>query len=639
MTPVRSLAASVVALGFAGTLTAPLPAFAAPAPCERAENYAAQSGAELLRIDRLELHSTGLERPVVKSGTSATHADPSDSVREDDVPGATDRLLVPDPPADSPDPGASTDNGAGGLGDVLPGSDDAPAADADTDSSGSDDGSVVDGVVDITNGGYLDTRAPLGSPSMVTSSERVVDGGLRSEGRDGTSVGDREIALGMGSGNVIGSRRTTRDATGSRVAAGSPVRASGASGRQSDVSDVPASAVGAQTGSGSGSGSRSDGGNAVLAGVGLGEAKTALVANAQVNSAAVARMVNGQASGKASLTGPLVQQAPPGNDRPAERRIPAGRVGPITIGAGELDAHARWDARMACGNTAGEAASAAASLNRVDILPGADGALVRVPEKISSRSTTALERRGNDPRAVASATVAAGRLSLAGGRVRVRMLRAPMLTASIGTGSGGEIRYQPAIVEVSGPDIKTKRLETVGDGIEVPLGDDSGRAESTSLSALSALDGVRSGLPLPLPTVPGLPSLGTPETESAPAVGAGSKVRISLGDVRQATKGNAIAARATAIKIAITHGSVTDGRSRPGYGGKAHGGVVAEVGFGLLEAAAVAPDSQTRAVAGAAGGLPITGPRVGLLAMGGLVLLVAGGMAVFLGVRRRRAAL
>src|SRR3954471_9526775 len=73
MTPARSLAASVVALGFASTLTTPVPAFAAPhrraapAPGERAENYAAQSGAELLRIDELEVRKPAAERPTTKA--------------------------------------------------------------------------------------------------------------------------------------------------------------------------------------------------------------------------------------------------------------------------------------------------------------------------------------------------------------------------------------------------------------------------------------------------------------------------------------------------------------------------------------------------------------------------------------------
>jgi hypothetical protein len=68
MTPARSLAASVIALGFAGSFTTPLPAFAAAASCERAQNYAAQSGAEIVRIDRLDVHSTkDPERPKAKS--------------------------------------------------------------------------------------------------------------------------------------------------------------------------------------------------------------------------------------------------------------------------------------------------------------------------------------------------------------------------------------------------------------------------------------------------------------------------------------------------------------------------------------------------------------------------------------------
>src|SRR5690348_11972255 len=73
MTSVRSLAAGVAALGFASTFTVSLPAQAAPlpalpahssasiplrgapAPCERAERYAAQAKAEFLRVERLDL--------------------------------------------------------------------------------------------------------------------------------------------------------------------------------------------------------------------------------------------------------------------------------------------------------------------------------------------------------------------------------------------------------------------------------------------------------------------------------------------------------------------------------------------------------------------------------------------------------
>src|SRR4051794_6724418 len=45
MTSARSLVAGAAALGFASFLTTPAPVFAAAAaPCERAANYAAQSG-------------------------------------------------------------------------------------------------------------------------------------------------------------------------------------------------------------------------------------------------------------------------------------------------------------------------------------------------------------------------------------------------------------------------------------------------------------------------------------------------------------------------------------------------------------------------------------------------------------------
>src|ERR1051325_9935940 len=94
MTPARSLAASVVALGFAGALTAPQPALAAPSSCEQAENFAAQSGAEMLRIDRLEVRSTAPERPRVKNDRKTekgTVGDAADKVLSSDDP------IIPNP--------------------------------------------------------------------------------------------------------------------------------------------------------------------------------------------------------------------------------------------------------------------------------------------------------------------------------------------------------------------------------------------------------------------------------------------------------------------------------------------------------------------------------------------------------------
>ena len=568
MTPARSLAASVIALGFASSFTAPLPAYAAPAPCERAENYAAQSGAEMLRIDRLDLHSTkDLERPAIKS--SAGPEQESATTKS-----STDELLGP-----------ASDLTSGNFGD-----------------SGQGVTGFLDGTSDllksITDGGV---KAPNGPLSATGGGAGGQDEGSGGQGGGGP-------ALEEGSGGQSGSGAASAEGSG-----------------------------------GQGGGGAAPDGDASIGGVGLGEARTALIATARTNSAAVARMVDGKIDGKDSLTKPLVQLAPPTAGRGVSRSTPASTVGPLAFGSGDLDARAQWDAAMACGNTAGEAARSAASLGRVDLLRGDDGALVRVPGKLASLSTTALERRGSEPRTVASATVTAGRLTLANGKIKVQVLQAPTLTASMATGSGGEVQYRPAVVEVSGPGFKTKRLSAAGDSVNISLGDDARSAESTSLGGLPSLDGLLPGVPLPLPSVPGLPSLGAPDSESAPAAGDGTRVRISLGEVRQATKTHAIAAKVAAIKIAVSVGSGSDGQDRSdsrdhkGYGG--HGGqtVAAELGIGVLEAAAVAPEAPVSpGVSGSAGGLPVTGPQAGLIAVGGAGLLVAGGAALFLTRRRRR---
>jgi LPXTG-motif cell wall-anchored protein len=135
-------------------------------------------------------------------------------------------------------------------------------------------------------------------------------------------------------------------------------------------------------------------------------------------------------------------------------------------------------------------------------------------------------------------------------------------------------------------------------------------------------------------------------------------VRISLGAVRQASQAHAVAAKAAAIKVAISVGSGSDsGPEVQGHKGYRGSAIVAELGFGVLEAAAVAPEAPVSTdvpgsgvsgggisgggvsgggVSGAGGGLPVTGPQAGLIALGGAGLLVAGGAALVLTRRRRR---
>ena len=511
--------------------------------------------------------------------------------------------------------------------------------------------------------------------------------------------------------------------------------------------------------------------------IGVGEVKSALVAQSSINAAALGRMLDSAPPDRKALAEVLRQTAPPSNDRPQERRHGATRVGPFRLGASSLNVHAQWKPGMACGNVAGEATRSEAELRRVGVLEDGDGALVRVPGRISGSSTTAMERRGKAARAVAEASMAGGKIELLGGAVKVKIVKTPSLLATMSGADGGEVRYIPAVVEVSGEGFETARLDTAGDAFELRLDEDgepitgedgaardsagedkdgadevpggppngpggagkdgpggvgkdgpggavkdrdgsggvgkddsrngSGRAGedndgprngsggvgkaqdkprngqgsagqsqdgpgsgrggvaqkavvgSTEVESGSAGQGGAApvaegastvnvgqrgvpvnnpdntgtigGTPLPVPSLPGVPLIKEPATEAAPSAGAGTSVRISLGDVRQAAAGQAIAAKATSIKVAVTQGP-----DRQAYAGSTPTALT--FGLGLLEVAAVAPEpagGTAGAVSDAAAGLPVTGPRVDLLALSGLALLIAGAAALVFGMRGR----
>ncbi len=554
MTPARSMAASVVALGFAGSLTAPPPAHAAPG-CVRPEHYAAQSGAELLRIDRLDLGpmariaNRGADSGTGDEGAAPTHSDRSrspgssasgDSAGDDGAHRA--RTL----PAPVPSDGArGSGGGARGSGDGAPGSDD----------GGSGSGGAVSG-----------------------------DDGAGDGGQGGGSGGSRAIR-----------------------GAGQPGAIRGEAG---------AGAI------------RGEGAPRAIGDVGLGDSRSVLLAEAPVNSAGAARILDGKVAGSANRTEMVVQQAPPVKPKAEARRTGARKYGPVQVGAGVLNARAVWADGMGCGATSGEASSASAEISRITVTGGGSGALVRVPEKISSRSGTALRQRAGVPQTVASATVTAGRISLVDNEVRIRVLRAPQLRVSMTAGGAGAVDYQPAVVEVTSKGGKRARLDTAGKHVEITLSEDLRPLESTPARLEPAGK-------LPLPTVPGLPSPGTPESSPAPADTPGSTLRISLGDVRQATDGAAIAAAATAIRVTVVR---NDARTA----GKPSG-VVADLAIGMLEAAAVAPGGNRSTLGTQPGtggtaspGLPITGPRVVSLLFAGAALVLGGAGAVVMTSRRRR---
>jgi hypothetical protein len=495
----------------------------------------------------------------------------------------------------------------------------------------------------------------------------------------------------------------------------------------------------------------------------VGDAGSALTARPAANAAAVARFAN---RGPAALTDVLRRQAPPNHKRPARRGIGPGAAGPLSLGRGTSTTRARWEPGMACGAVAGEATRAETALHAAELLPDDGRLLLRVPGKASSVSTTAIERRDQAaPRTVARASISAGGFDLAGGAVRIEMIRPPSLYAGM-SARGGEIRYLPAVLEVSGDGVETARLDSAGDNVELTLREaagppgaggphndgraDSGNREQTGPAHSGAADpaqpadsggpspagpapsstphhtdpadesaphqagpppsgtahqtspspvstpnhagppdpsapdhvdpadapepdradpahssgpeqieppdsgaeqtdpadsggpddaggvwdaapqGGEPAPPVPGPVLPELPQITGSAARVVPAAGPGTRIRISLGDVRQASSGHAIAAKATAIHIAIAQGP-----DRRAYG---HDAAVLDLDVGTLEVAAVAPEpagGDLGTAGGAGGGLPITGPRIDLLALTGIALLIAGTAALIFGLRLR----
>ncbi|MDI6100572.1 hypothetical protein QLQ12_18340 [Actinoplanes sp. NEAU-A12] len=740
MIPARSVAASVVALGFAGTMTAPLPAFAVPATCDQPGHYAAQSGAELLRIDRLEL---GPKAGVTNRKGAAGEAASTDATSADAAPGAPGKPGAPRKNRPSGTAGARPDSG-----EVISGSASDKAADG-TD-SGSAGGGSASGTADDEgregggtggpdgtggtggSGGEVpdldqeyrattlpvweDSTGRLGGPSIdqsdpadrrretVRHSAAVnhtnSDGHINGIGEQGRTAAGRGKAVGAEGrtlaehGETVGEQART---------AGERDQAAPARGR---MLAGHGAAVGAQGRTAAGRGeavSKQGGGagDAAIEGVGLGDARSVLIADGPINSAGAARILNGQVAGSAERNDLVVQQAPPVNPKADERRTGSKRFGPVKVGDGSLSARAIWAHGTACGSAGGDTSTATAEISRLTITGGGSGSLVRVPEKISSRSGTALRLRGGTSQSVASATITAGRISLVDNEVRIRVLRAPELRATMTADGQGRVDYQPAVVEVSGKNGKRARLATPGDHIDITLSEGMRPLESlpASLEPISEL---------PLPNVPGLPFIGEPETtpasppapsgrlsparptapshepsplhpaapshESSPAPTAGpssasppapsrgsspassheyapgSTLRIALGDARQATSGKAIAARATAIRVTVVR-NADKGQTRVADGPS---GLVADLGIGMLAAAAVAPSgadsahgASPAAAAGAGAGtgegvtagsasLPITGPRVVSLFATGASLVIGGICAVVLASRRRR---
>ncbi|BCY05203.1 hypothetical protein [Actinoplanes sp. L3-i22] len=704
MTPARSLAASVAALGFASTITVPLPALAAsrtsilahaaPAPCERAERWAAQAEAEFLRIERLDL----------RGGEKREHG-----------AGVTKRDSGERPSVSAPEPAGDVLKQLDGIPSTpKPTGDSGPAKDkADTDpGSGSDSGKVAD-TDDSDKADQIATGTGKTSDSGKTTANSAPD----SSGKGGTpeSAAESKGLLG-GIGHLLGGLVPAADRSGETAAGsgaatfqaaafhsanfpGTGIRTAALRAGGDDRTELgkpgaaDAEVVGGPTGDPS----------QVISGVGVGDARSVMIADAPVKSAAAGLVLDGRVAG-APAAEQVLQQAPPSHPKPTEQHSGARRFGPIQVGAGAMSAHARWDPAMGCAGAAGQVSDSATRLERVTL----NGGLIRVPDKISSLSSTAMSGRGSGAVAIASATVTAGRIELAGGEVRIRVLRAPTLRVGMSAAKGAEVRYRPAVVEVSGKNLPRTTLNTASEQVDVTVSDagqvtesatvpvlpsqgsplpsipglpapsdgaDGGTPASPGSSAPSSPGGSGNGLPASLggsgngtPASPGgsgsgtsaspggsgsgtalslggsgdeasVPSkgfgIGAPVAESALA-GGKVIVRVSLGDVRQASKGHAVAARATAIKVSVLRPAA--GSADRGKAGYEPSAVVADLGIGVLEAAAVAPEQGRHAIESGVqdGTLPLTGPRMAPVFVTGASLLVGGVCAFLLGALRRR---
>ena len=556
----RTFAASVAALGVAGIIAAPASAttvLAAPAPaggCAQPERYAAQSGAELLKISKLTVGSNG--KPGGGRGGPGGPGGPTDA--DGDRGGRTPSAGTRQEPAgDAPTPGPGTTAGSS-----------ASSADA----------------------------GPVG------------DDGGKPRPSGGSLLGDLGGAVGLDSGGPDGGQ-------------------GGQGGGQGGQGGGQGGQGGGQGGGGQGGGAPTDPGQreVTVRGLQVGEARSAMIGLAGPNAAALTRMVNSAEQSRA--TSPLVQQAPP-NRTARKQETPAAEAGPILMDVGSLTADAKWRSGMACGKAYGDITRAAATLGAAQVSGSGSSALVAVPEKAQSVSTTALERTAQGARTVSSARLSATAFELLDGAVQIEVLRSPSLRTTMSTVDGGDVRYVPAAIRITGDGIKTTKLDAAGDSIELTFSER--QTESLRLPDL----GTKTVGDLPLPTIPGLPQLPAGEPEAAPSPGPGTSVKISLGRVRQATEGAAIAAKASAITVGITQGGPADN----GYGRGAD--VALDLAIGALESAAVAPEPAhgevESAYAGTGGGLPVTGPGASVMVVIGGALLSSGVVAVLLSRRRRR---
>ena len=289
------------------------------------------------------------------------------------------------------------------------------------------------------------------------------------------------------------------------------------------------------------------------------------------------------------------QVAPPNQPRPATASLLQQDLGLVAAGDGDLSARA-----TSTGHCDGYA-DASASLLHATVLSGRGGrGLVRVERNLASRTTT--ERR--DGTTVATASISLTDVRLFAGTqsaVTVKVLSPPTLRVTAG-GSRPTVSYTSPILEVSGPLVGSRRLDSPATSVEFSVPPSSG--------ALGDLVG----------------SLGLTRlaTQAAPA---SVRLRLALGQLDQSVTGSTAEAKAASLRLQVV--AVVGTAEVP----------LIDLGIGLLEASATAsaPEANGPGCGGpgcrASGGLPVTGTSVGVVAGAALLLIVAGRFLLLLGRR------
>ncbi|MEV1287776.1 LPXTG cell wall anchor domain-containing protein [Micromonospora sp. NPDC049679] len=427
-----------------------------------------------------------------------------------------------------------------------------------------------------------------------------------------------------------------------------------------------------------------------VANVRIASASSGLSGEGTVHSEAGARQIDANLLGVELPLGPLsqtvYQQAPPAHAHPATANALERDLGVLSLGVGDLKAHATWIDGMECGQESGDATMSSSTIADLSVLPGPGGqALVRLPSNLTSSTATGLTSRNDVVSSVATASIGLAEIRLFAGspsQVTVKVIKPPKLTVSTaGSRASATVEYTSPVLEISGPNIPTQRLDAPGKTIDLALPTSlAGAAEARSLARTeklpllggNPLDQVIKGLspnevagarskatsnaPLPLPNLPKLPLL--PElapagqaiggAAAAPAEGELSIVRLSLGELEKQITDQAVRAQAASLRLQV----ITAGENA---GSDTDSASVVDLGVGLLDAAAVAPLDEGGGVSdeepgdeepgdeeagdeeagGAGGGLPVTGANITVFAGIGLLLAVGGGALVFFTRRRR----